>query len=114
MFTTRTKSPGSENGCGKKQKVNDSIQGSLQTTGLSCVETIFLHSPDPSTLFKETLDAYEVCFSEEHSKKAAFLNPTLKDCTKLMKYALVAGTHTGKPTSLAIKCPRYLMLLPHP
>ena len=51
-----------------------SIDASLQRLGLSCVDTYFMHQPDPTTPIDESLAAFEEVFAAGKAKRLGISN----------------------------------------
>ncbi|CAI4065448.1 hypothetical protein SUVZ_09G0020 [Saccharomyces uvarum] len=86
-FTIHTKASGFSGGCLTKDNINKSIEESLSLLGVPCVETFFLHSPDPETPIEETLGAINSLYEQGKFKKFGLSNFATEDVKRIYEYA---------------------------
>lgn len=91
QFVIDTKAKGFSNGSLTKEGINESIKESLDLLGVDSVDIFYLHSPDPDTDIKITVDAINELHQQGKFKKFGLSNFTVEDVEKIHSYAKSKG-----------------------
>ncbi|KAJ9210433.1 hypothetical protein DTO166G4_7990 [Paecilomyces variotii] len=86
-FTIHTKAPGFRPGKLKRENLIAGMEKSLRDLKVDCVDTYYLHSPDPVTPVSEIMDTIQELYEAGKFKRFGISNFTTQELTSLYTYA---------------------------